>query len=81
MIEDNWTFDDPDLPYGWAGEYSNANTIGFELHYQLYSDIVDWINSNIKNPRSNARWTKIGDCIYVQIRKKKDYTWFSLRWQ
>lgn len=68
------------LPYGWAGEYSIPNTTNFDHHMQLYQDIVYWIRANIQTPYANACWTKIGDCIYVQIRKPKDYTLFLLKW-
>ena len=68
------------LPQGWAGEYFNPNTIGFDAHFGLYNDIVDWIHANIKRPYSNAHWVKIGDGIYVHIRKKRDWMWFTMRW-
>ena len=80
LRESNWPKYGADkLPYGWAGEYSNANTIGFDAHFAKYNEIVDWIQDNIKRPHSNAHWSKIGDCIYVQIRKRKDWVWFTLR--
>ena len=68
------------LPYGWAGEWSNSNTIGFDAHFEKYNNIVDWIKKNIKRPYSNAHWVKFGDCIYVHIRKRKDWIWFVMRW-
>lgn len=67
------------LPYGWAGELTYPNVVGFDAHFQMYNDMVEWINANVSNPRYNTLWTKIGDCIYVQFRKKKDMMWFSLR--
>ena len=79
-LRDSHWYYNVDLPYGWAGEYTNANTIGFDAHFQKYNDIVDWINANVKRPKANARWNKIGDCIYVYIRKPKDWTMFTLRW-
>ena len=67
--------------YMWKhGEYFNPNTIGFDAHFGLYNDIVDWIHANIKRPYSNAHWVKIGDGIYVHIRKKRDWMWFTMRW-
>ena len=80
MNAGNWPKYSHTLPYGWAGEYSDANTIGFELHRQKYEDIVKWIHTNVKRPYSNAHWAKLGDCIYVQLRRKKDWVWFTLRW-
>ena len=68
------------LPPGWAGEYSNPNTIGFDAHFQMYNDIVDWILLNVADPYNNARWIKIADCIYVDIRQPRDWTLFTLRW-
>ena len=68
------------LPYGWAGAYSIPNTTNFDDFFQMYSDLVDWIKENISNPYSNAHWAKFGDCIYVQVRKRKDLTLFMLRW-
>lgn len=81
LHKENW-FDFPisDLPYGWAGAYTNPNNIGFDKHFQLYNDIVDWILNNVSDPVKNARWVKLGDCIYVYIRKRKDLTLFLLRW-
>lgn len=67
-------------PYGWAGEYSIPNRVGFDAHAQMYRDITEWIKGNIERPYKNAHWAKIGDCIYVQIRKKADFTLFMLRW-
>lgn len=68
------------LPQTWAGEYHIVNNMGFLLHDQIYCDVVAWINENIARPYKNAHWAKIGDCIYVQIRKKQDFTLFMLRW-
>ena len=64
----------------WAGEYTCSNTMGFVRHFQLYNDIVDWVWDNIEQPELNTRWAKIGDCIYVRIRKPKDWTLFALKW-
>lgn len=68
-----------ELPYGWVGELTYPNNIGFENHFQLYRDMVAWIQDNINNPTGNVTWNKIGDCIYVQFRKEKDMFWFKLR--
>lgn len=68
-----------DLPYGWAGELTYANTMGFDAHFELYKDMVEFINQHVKNPKENCFWNKIGDCIYIQFRKSKDMTWFVLR--
>ena len=67
------------LPYGWAGEHSIPNKTNFQDHMDLYKDIIKWIRTNIQNPEQNALWNKIGDCIYVMIRKPKDYTMYALR--
>lgn len=77
LPESNWI--GGTLPYGWAGELTYPNIQGFDAHFQMYRDMVDWCEKNVKNHRSNVLWTKIGDCIYVQFRKKRDMTWFSLR--
>lgn len=80
LREGHWpTYGSDHLPYGWAGEYTCANTIGFDAHAALYNEIVDWIHDNIARPHTNAHWAKMGDCIYVQIRKKKDMFWFTMR--
>ena len=78
MPEPNW-LGGGGLPSGWAGELTYPNTIGFEAHFQLYRDMVVWLEQNVHNHRSNVLWTKLGDCIYIQFRKQKDMTWFSLR--
>lgn len=76
----NWPpHNEPGILEGWAGELTYANTMGFELHFQMYREIVTFINENVKNPKQNCLWNKIGDCIYVQFRKKKDMNWFALR--
>lgn len=74
----NWPTSE--LPYGWAGKCYISNTMGFDKHLQLYKDIMHWIETNIEDPNKNAHWIKIGDCIYVHIRKKQDLVWFKLVW-
>ena len=56
------------------------NTIGFNNHFKLYNDIVFWIRDNLRHHTQDARWIKIGDCIYVQFKNEKDYVWFMMRW-
>ena len=68
------------VPYGWAGERSYPNNIGFDKHFQMYNDIVDWLHTNVENTKHNAHWNKIGDCIYVQLRKRENLMMFVLRW-
>jgi hypothetical protein len=79
LPEPNWPNSNGELFYGWAGELTYPNTIGFDRHFQLYRDIVEWLENNVKDHYHNTCWTKIGDCIYVQFRKQKDMMWFSLR--
>lgn len=75
----NWPKDtSAKLPYGWAGAWHNANQIGFKAHMEMYMRICRWINRHVKNPKQNAQWTKIGDCLYVHIRKPQDFTAFIL---
>jgi hypothetical protein len=61
-------------------EHCIPNNVGFDAHFQMYRDIVAWIPKNIHHHRRNTRWTKMGDGIYVQFKKEKDYHWFMLRW-
>lgn len=76
----NWPpHNEPGIPYGWAGEWTNANTIGFEEHFQFYLEIIEWLEQNVVNHKQNALWTKWNDCIYVQFRKEKDLAWFALK--
>lgn len=70
----------PDLPYGWAGELTYPNVTDFNDHIAMYYGMVSWINEMILNPKQNACWNKIGDCIYVMFRKEKDMSWFVTRW-
>lgn len=70
----------PNLPYGWAGELSYPNVTNFDDHMAMYMEMVGWINKMIPNPKQNACWNKIGDCIYVMFRKEKDMAWFATRW-
>lgn len=64
---------------GWY-HHEIPNTMGFDAHFDLYRSIAQWIPENIHYARRNTRWTKMGDCIYVQFKKEKDYHWFMLRW-
>lgn len=80
ISDDNWPNRNGELFVNWAGEFTYPNTIGFMEHFRLYKDMVDWILNNIEDPWHNVCWTKKGDCIYIQFRKERDMTWFSLRW-
>lgn len=64
----------------WAGHWTNPNTIGVKPHFKLYCDIIEWLKENIDDVHENARWRKLGDCIYVDIRHEHDWTLFLLRW-
>jgi hypothetical protein len=64
---------------GWALETSYPNNIGFDRHFALYNEMVAWIKAHVVNYQSNALWTKIGDCIYIKLRKEKDAMMFILR--
>ena len=80
LRERNWVRPG-NLPKSWAGEYICTNVIGFDAQFQKYNDIVDWIQANIKgSPHANARWALLSDCIYVYIRRPKDYVMFMLKW-
>lgn len=79
-IEEDW-YQTPTHPVllGWALEIGYPNEIGFEMHFLLYLNMVDWIKANVVNYKNNALWTKIGDCIYIKLRKPADATAFILR--
>ena len=70
----------PDLPYGWAGELAYPNRTNFADHMEMYMDMVRHINTVVNNPKQNACWNKIGDCVYVMFRKQKDMDWFVLKY-
>jgi len=76
----NWQTGTLTQPNGWAGYLYIPNTTCFDDHYQTYVGIINWIEGNIERPYRNAHWSKIGDCIYVNIRKKDDFARFLLRW-
>lgn len=63
----------------WVAMWAYPNYIGFERHFQLYRDMVDWIKANVVNYKHNAMWTKIGDCIYINLRNPRDAMMFALR--
>lgn len=67
------------LPYGWT-EHTIINTMGFDRHAQIFTEVVEWIYNNVDNCEAHAHWFKINDCIYVQLRRRKDATMFALRW-
>ena len=77
----NWysSGDTGTVPVGWAGELSYPNRTNFDDHLQQYINMIEWIKQNVADPYQNVLWTKIGDCIYIQFRKRKDMTWFVLR--
>lgn len=79
LLESNWNYNLDSLPYGWAGQRHISNNIGFEKHFQLYNDLVEWIQETVSSPTQNACWVKIGDCIYVQFRKEKDLIMYLLK--
>ena len=81
LHEENWhsgAYSDI-VPEGWAGGLSYPNRTNFDDHFRLYNNMVEWIKQNVADPHQNVLWNKIGDCIYVQFRKKKDMMWFKLR--
>jgi len=75
---DNWPYPyySSGLPEGWAGEHKIGDAIGLEL----YTEVVKWIRSSVKNPTNNVYWTKIGECIHVKFRKKQDYVLYWLKY-
>ena len=80
ILEDDYWFNNlGNLPYGWAGEVTIVNTMGFGIHSQTYNDIVVWIRKQ-DNHKNNFLWTKIGDCIYIRIRQRDDLVAFKLKW-
>ena len=79
IIFPNWPVITGELPYGWAGELAYPNTMGFDRHWDLYNDMARWICEHINRPETNVFWNKLGDCIYVQFRKRSDMMWFALR--
>ena len=81
MPKSNWLgLPNGKIPYGWAGECAFPNDTDYDKHTQKYKDMIVWIKKNIENPTANALWDKTGDNIYIQFRKKKDLSWFILRW-
>lgn len=78
LEEPQWIVDSYDL-HGWAADFSYPNNIGFDAHFALYNEMVVWIKTNVERYEHNALWTKIGDCIYVKLRKKNDALMFALK--
>jgi hypothetical protein len=78
LEEPQWIQDSYDL-YGWAASLSYANTTNFKDHFEMYNNMVAWIKANVVNYHNNALWTKIGDCVYIKLRKEKDAMLFILR--
>ena len=63
---------------GWAAELGYPNVTDFADHFAMYNRMVAWIKRNVENYQFNALWTKIGDCIYIKLRKEKDAMMFIL---
>lgn len=63
----------------WAGQVHIPNTMGFGAHYAIYDSIRLWIAENVHKPYSNAQWAKIGDCIYVHMKREDDFISFLLK--
>lgn len=74
-----WGINPEPVLQNWALETAYPNTIGFDRHFAMYNSMVDWIKANVVNYKNNALWTKIGDCIYVKLRKPEDATLFLLK--
>jgi hypothetical protein len=68
----------PNLPEGWAGEWSTHTT---HVHgWELWASMVRWIRDSIHNPEKNAYWNWDNGRIQVYIRRPQDLTAFLLRW-
>lgn len=81
MPKSNWLGDsDAKLPYGWAGACSFPNKTSYEKQVQQYKDMVAWVKKNVENPSSNVLWIFVGESSFFHFRKKKDLTWFVLKW-
>lgn len=79
LAESQWPDNLDRILVDWAFEGSYPNNIGFEKHFALYNEMVDWIKANVVNYQHNALWTKIGDCIYIKLRKRQDAMVFVLK--
>jgi hypothetical protein len=53
--------------------------MGFEKHFELYHDIVQWVDNEVPRGRDNVLWEKVGDCLYLMFRKERDYLLFALK--
>ncbi len=77
LAEPQWIQDSYDL-YGWAFSGCYSNILESDRHIALYNSMVDWIKKYVVNYKHNALWTRIGDCIYVKLRKEQDAMVFIL---
>ena len=79
--DDNWPDANPwrrgviGLPYGWT----NKASISVD-DWRDYNKVVEWLFTNIENSKANVHWVWLGNEIFLQFRKAKDFTLFSLRW-
>jgi hypothetical protein len=69
----------PNLPEGWAGEWSILVTHSAP-GWELWSSMVRWIRDSIHNPEENAYWVYNIGRIRVYVRRPQDLTAFLLRW-
>jgi len=63
------------FPYRFA----YPNVTNFADHKAMYHAMREWIIENVDNFCYDAMWTKIGDCIYINIRDDQMAMLFVLK--
>lgn len=79
LRQEQWPRPEDPPVQGWAFESGYPNVTNFNDHFALYNLMVDWIREHVVNYQHNALWTKIGDCIYIKLRKEQDAMMFLLK--
>ena len=49
-------------------------------HYDKFTEIVEWISTNIREVEDNMWWDIDNDRMYFSFANAADKNWFMLRW-
>jgi len=65
-------------PSGWAVCHLQIDDIDRMKH--VHYGVVNWIHDNIKDPYTNARWSRVANVLKVWLPSTEHYVMFIMRW-